>query len=78
MTKVATIINAHTSCPAQWSGETSAGERVYVRYRHGLLSVEVNNILVESVRLGGVLDGCMTYEELKSSTKGIEWPENES
>jgi hypothetical protein len=28
--------------PSQWEGETLDGKEVYVRYRHGLLSVEVD------------------------------------
>lgn len=31
------------ACPSQWEGETEDGREVYVRYRHGRLSVEVGD-----------------------------------
>ena len=29
------------ACPSQWEGKTTEGERLYCRYRYGILSVSV-------------------------------------
>lgn len=33
------------ACPSQWDGTTTNGEYVYIRFRHGRLTVEVNEEL---------------------------------
>ena len=36
-------------CPSQWEAETLQGEKVYIRYRWGLLSVGVGEGLCDAV-----------------------------
>ena len=73
--------------PAQWEGFTTDGCPIYVRYRHGYLSVRVGWVgqtsddAVRSGReivglvIGDELDGFMTYQDLRRHTKGIiTWP----
>lgn len=66
------------SCPAQWEGETSDGQQVYIRYRWGYLSVKVDPDYavgyraeeVVSERLGDNLDGSLSFAQLKKACKG--------
>jgi hypothetical protein len=73
------------ACPSQWEGETEGGrEEVYVRYRHGSLSVEVGDPeigwmhrypgsrpgyhAVLSIDHGDGLDGTMLTDEMLGLT----------
>lgn len=47
--RVKSIIRTCYACPSQWEGETEDGRKVYVRYRHGLLSVGLGATMDEAV-----------------------------
>jgi len=59
------------ACPSQWEGTTKDGEEIYIRYRWGGLSVEINGEEIFHKGIGGGLDGCMSFSELKKNTKKI-------
>jgi hypothetical protein len=41
-------------CPSQWEGKTEGGQPVYIRYRYGWLSAEVNDVEIFGEQLGGL------------------------
>lgn len=55
------------ACPAQWEGETDTHERVYVRYRWGVLRVDINDRTVFQEFLGEDQDDEKVLEEYKES-----------
>lgn len=66
------------ACPSQWEGESAEGAAVYIRYRHGHLSVRVGPSIDEAIDRGGVfdwesddeMDGWMDEDELRSHLPG--------
>lgn len=73
--------------PSQWEGSTPDGRPIYVRYRHGYLSVragQVGQTIEDAVRsgqevvgraIGDAFEGVMTYEDLRRYTRGlVTWP----
>ena len=73
--------------PSQWEGVTTDDRPIYVRYRHGYLSVRVGRVgrpIEDAIRsdqevvgfaIGDELDGFITYQGLRRHTKGvITWP----
>lgn len=76
--RVVGIAQTCAALPTQWEGADDQGRYVYARFRHGQLTVDINEdeIFRRSIRVGESGDGVMSYEELKTLTKGvIEWPE---
>ncbi len=81
--KVVALKNTCIACPSQWEGSLEDGRAVYVRYRHGALSVAIGNGVDEAVRngmsddalyagyVGDELDGFMDFEELKTHLRGV-------
>ena len=81
--KVIALRNTSIACPSQWEGTLEDGRAIYVRYRHGALSVGVGNDTDEAVRnsrsdhavfedyVGDGLDGFMDFEELKCHLHGL-------
>lgn len=75
------------ACPAQWEGRLDDGQYIYVRFRHGRLSIKVGGptiaeaVMGETVfswTSGGDLDGYMEYNYLKGLTRGrFEWPDHD-
>jgi hypothetical protein len=59
------------ACPAQWDGETILGKAVYVRYRHGILAVEVEDETTWRWRLGAPYDGWLEEEALFTACQGV-------
>jgi hypothetical protein len=84
--RVTEITQTCTACPSQWDGHTEDGYTIYVRFRHGYLSVRRSR--KESRDVGEAVmgdevfaynhpdaDGFIDFEELKQITKGvIVWP----
>jgi hypothetical protein len=73
--------------PSQREGVTTGRRPIYVRYRHGYLSVRIGQVgqtIDDAIRsgreivgcaVGDNLDGAMAYEELRRHTRGIVvWP----
>jgi hypothetical protein len=60
------------ACPSSWKGQTEDGRRVYIRYRHGHLSVRLYTGPQEEVvyedDFGGELDGVLDTETLRKLT----------
>jgi len=76
--KVKDLIRFGSFCPTQWDGETDNGEKVYIRYRWGVLTVDLNGEEVFSVKAGEEFDGIMSDEDMKEFTKSlINWGINE-
>lgn len=85
--KVIEVKQTCFACPSQWEGYTEDGRTIYVRFRHGFLSVRLSaeksidtSDAVEGPEVFGYNhpeeDGFLSYEELKSLTKHFaEWPE---
>jgi hypothetical protein len=72
--KVKDLIRFGSYCPTQWDGETTNGEKVYIRYRWGVLTVDIDGEEVFSAKAGKEFDGIMGDEEMKELTKPIiEW-----
>lgn len=81
--KVKTLKKACLACPSQWEGDLDDGRVVYVRYRHGELSVGVGETINAAVQNAGSeealyaeelsdgLDGFMTFEELNGRLRGV-------
>jgi hypothetical protein len=81
--KVKTFKKTCLACPSQWEGHLDDGRVVYVRYRHGELSVGVGKTINAAVQNAGseealyaeelsdCLDGFMTFEELKGRLWGV-------
>ena len=79
-----------SACPSQWEGITSYNCSVYVRFRHGWLTVSVGEpndlsefagvhgteVFSDSVEGENGSDGVMSYDRLKDITSAvIVWPE---
>ena len=77
MITVAEIRNTCSACPAQWEGKTDDGRWVYIRLRHGCFRIGIGETLDDAIRSyywgqqSEVLDGFMSYEQLKELTSGI-------
>lgn len=78
--KVVELIRTCIACPSQWEGHTDDGQPVYVRYRHGFLSVRLGGCSGQEIILRESeldRDGYMTIEELGELVPEIDWPFNE-
>lgn len=62
---IAWLESHNTACPAQWSGETTGGDRVYIRYRFGCLSAWVGGELLYCERVGREYHGEMSDETMR-------------
>lgn len=51
------------ACPSAWEGKTDNDEDVYIKYRYGVLSLTVDDILVEKLFVGDGLDGVMDLDK---------------
>lgn len=63
------LVKTCNACPSQWSGTTENGKPVYIRYRWGWFSFEVNGIPIHEKRLGDSLDGFIDNDQLKDILK---------
>ena len=65
-------------CPSQWEGETTKGAELYIRYRWGFLSVDLNGKEIFGSQVGEEFDGFMSDKNMKEFTKSvINWKTNE-
>lgn len=70
------LVQTCEACPAQWEGRTILDQAVYIRYRHGILLVEVDNATVWRWRLGEAYDGYLDEIDLFKQCEGqlsAEW-----
>ena len=65
--------------PTQYEGYTKDGREVYIRYRHGRLSFEVNSAFWFDKIVGDPLDGTIDLDEIKrhlaNASLHIAWPD---
>jgi len=75
--KIKSLIQTCSACPTQYNGETDDGKYVYIRYRFGKLSMEIDHKVIYVGYIGDALDGCISLDKIKELTKdlNIEWPE---
>lgn len=70
------------ACPSQWEGTDTEHRPVYIRYRHGYLSVRIGPVdgdigsavdgeEILGTALGDALDGVLSEEELREVTKAV-------
>jgi hypothetical protein len=52
------------ACPSQWEGEDIEGNKIYIRYRHGGLRLDVNGDSRYSMSYGDNWDGCMDTDKM--------------
>lgn len=52
------------ACPSQWEGVAPNGERLFIHYRYGYLSVKVNEKEFFGKDVGDSLGGVMSYDEM--------------
>lgn len=71
MYKVVKLIQTCTACPSQWEGKTDDGKSVYIRYRWGQLTVNVDNEPQFHYSAADVLDGFMTFDEMAAYTRSV-------
>jgi hypothetical protein len=57
-----------SACPSQWDAWTATGAYVYVHYRSGSLTVDVDGVRVFEVQNGDSLDGFITWAEVLALT----------
>lgn len=58
------------ACPSQWEGRLADGREVYVRYRHGVLRMDIDGRTAYRLEHGDGLDGFMTTEEMMRHLSG--------
>lgn len=65
---VQTLTQLSSSFPSQWLGKLEDGRAIYVRYRFGELSCNLNNECKDdddiSLEIGGEYDGTMSTSEM--------------
>lgn len=81
--KLVALKRTSLACPSQWEGTLEDGQAVYIRYRHGHLSIGVGDDIDMAVGdsmsdqaffatyVGDRLDGFMDFEELASHLGGL-------
>lgn len=67
------IVQTCYACPSQWEAETLDGKAVYIRYRHGVLSVRLGKTIYQAINkgklrfhelVGGDNDGYITLSKV--------------
>ena len=68
------------ACPTQFSGETEDGKNVYIRFRFGRLSMDIDGQILFSGNVSDSLDGVISYEGIQKALAhlSIQWPANYS
>ena len=74
--RITKIVQTCYACPSQWDAETEDGRSVYIRYRHGHGTIEVDNKLFAVWHGADPMDGCISYDELREKFTNIQWPEH--
>ena len=88
MIVVATVTQTCCACPNTYSGITTEGDTIFVRYRWGHLSIRFQAAGVDDASDGSTgnsifeldhgeqFDGFLDYHELRRATREIiQWPE---
>jgi hypothetical protein len=65
MIKVKKIDHTCIACPSQWEGTTVDGKELYVRYRWGILRIDLDGETIFKQQLGDELDGIIEWEDIE-------------
>ena len=66
------------ACPSQWDGQLADGTPVYIRYRWGFLTVELNpdeenQRTIFRKRIGDEFDGYLETEDMLKAVADVMW-----
>lgn len=65
MIKVKELTQTCNACPSQWEGTLTNGKSLYIRYRWGYLSIDIDDKEILGKDIGDSLAGCLDEEEMK-------------
>ena len=65
MVEIKEITQTCYACPSQWEGTTVDGEAIYIRYRWGILRIDLDHETVFEQDMGDELDGYLDWEEVE-------------
>jgi hypothetical protein len=65
------LVNTCGACPSQWEGKTEGGDEVYIRYRWGYFSFDLNGVEVIGGQIGDSYDGVMSDYELNDHLRQL-------
>lgn len=76
------LVQTCSACPSQWEGNTADGDNLYIRVRHGALSVDIDHKNVFYADVSDQFDGVMTLDEVlerigDAETPGIDFRAND-
>ena len=66
MIEVKEIDQTCIACPSQWEGTTVDGEELYIRYRWGMLRIDLDGETIFEQQLGDGLDGWIEWEDIEN------------
>lgn len=82
MIKIVSLTQTTSACPTQWEGLTDNGEKVYVRFRFGNLSISIDGKPIFKANDDSGWNGVLSFDNLIiwSHNKGwdIIWPKEET
>lgn len=70
--RVKDVVDLATICPTQFEAKTEDGREVYIRYRWGNLTVEINECRIFDRRVGDDLDGEIAWSAICEHVNIIE------
>lgn len=62
---VVDVVQTCHAFPSQWDAQTTGGRSVYVRYRWGYLSVDVDGEFYWGDQVGDAFDGVMEWDRVE-------------
>lgn len=62
--KIRNLEQSCSACPSAWTGKTVGGDDIYIRYRWGWLTVDINSSEIFGTKLGGEYDGVISWEDI--------------
>lgn len=62
--RIKDLVQTCGACPSQWSAKTEEGNDVYIRYRWGCLTMDIDGELIQEIDHGDGMDGFMTEREM--------------
>ena len=63
--KVSRIAQTCPACPSQWEGKGENGEDIYIRYRWGVLELDIDGETVYFIQHGGEYSGVLGTDEME-------------
>ncbi len=69
--RIKTLDQTYEGCPSQWEGTMENGDSIYIRYRWGGLSVDINGENIFNKSVGDTLDGFIELDKVLELT-GLE------